>query len=145
FVGMLLRNRVKAWLHSHRSWVTRICNTVILFIVYTAFCDSVNERVWQTHGFRLTAQVFLAVVLLFLVISALVYGACRVLGMNREDQIAAYFCSVKKTLAMGVPLAMLIFGARSDLSLILLPIMFYHPLQLLVNGIIANRLAKREW
>ena len=40
--------------------------------------------------------------------------------------------------AMGVPLAMLIFGRRSDLSLILLPIMFYHPLQLFVNGLLAN-------
>jgi sodium/bile acid cotransporter 7 len=45
---------------------------------------------------------------------------------------------------MGVPLAMLIFGNRSDLSLILLPIMFYHPLQLLVNGMLANRWAKQH-
>jgi len=45
---------------------------------------------------------------------------------------------------MGVPLAMLIFGARADLSLILLPIMFYHPLQLFVNGLLANHWAKRS-
>jgi len=37
----------------------------------------------------------------------------------------------------------LIFGRRSDLSLILLPIMFYHPLQLFVNGLLANHWAKR--
>jgi sodium/bile acid cotransporter 7 len=43
---------------------------------------------------------------------------------------------------MGVPLAVLIFGAREDLSLILLPIMFYHPIQLLVNGVLANRWAR---
>jgi len=49
---------------------------------------------------------------------------------------------VKKTLAMGVLLAMLIFGKRSDLSLILLPIMFYHPLQLFVNGLLANYWSK---
>lgn len=44
---------------------------------------------------------------------------------------------------MGVPLAMLIFGQRSDLSLILLPIMFYHPMQLFVNGLFANHWAER--
>jgi solute carrier family 10 (sodium/bile acid cotransporter), member 7 len=44
---------------------------------------------------------------------------------------------------MGVPLAMLIFGDSSDISLILLPIMFYHPLQLFVNGVLANRWAAR--
>ncbi len=142
FFGMLLRNVVKAWLKALKPWVARISNTIILFIVYTAFCDSVSERIWETHGFGLTVQVFLGVALLFTIISGLVYAACRALRMNREDLIAAYFCSVKKTLAMGVPLAMLIFGARSDLSLILLPIMLYHPLQLLVNGIIANQLAR---
>jgi sodium/bile acid cotransporter 7 len=42
-----------------------------------------------------------------------------------------------------VPLAMLIFGDTADLSLILLPIMFYHPLQLLVNGILANHWARK--
>jgi sodium/bile acid cotransporter 7 len=55
---------------------------------------------------------------------------------------AVYFCSVKKTLAMGVPFAML-FESRADLSLILLPVMFYHPFQLFVNGILASRWAKR--
>jgi len=44
---------------------------------------------------------------------------------------------------MGIPLAMLIFGKRSDLSLILLPIMFYHPLQLFVNGLLANYWSRR--
>ena len=77
------------------------------------------------------------------VFCGLVGLTCRALKLKREDAIAAYFCSVKKTLAMGVPLAMLIFGARSDLSLILLPIMFYHPLQLLVNSLLANRWARQ--
>ncbi len=45
---------------------------------------------------------------------------------------------MKKTPAMGVPLAMLILGKGSDLSLILLPVMFYHPLPLFVNGLLAN-------
>jgi sodium/bile acid cotransporter 7 len=48
---------------------------------------------------------------------------------------------VKKTLAMGVPLAQLIFGARANLGLILLPIMFYHPFQLFVCGLLANQFA----
>ena len=84
------------------------------------------------------------VVALYLVISVLVQLATRLLRLNRDDFIAAYFCSVKKTLAMGVPLAMLIFGSRTDLSLILLPIMFYHPFQLFVNGVLANRWAKQQ-
>ncbi len=143
FVGMFLRRYVHRQVDAHKAWTTRISNAVIVFIVYTAFCDSVQERIWQQFGAVLTAQVLVGTVLLFGIMSALVFAACRILKLNRGDKIAAYFCSVKKTLAMGVPLAILIFGRRTDLSLILLPIMFYHPLQLLVNGIFANHWAKQ--
>jgi sodium/bile acid cotransporter 7 len=136
--GMLLRPVVKHWVDTHKAWTTRLSNAVILFIVYTAFCDSVTGQIWQRYGLGLTGVIFLIAAGLFAVISFLVLGTNRVLGLSREDAIASYFCSVKKTLAMGVPLAMLIFGENADVSLILLPIMFYHPMQLLVNGILAN-------
>ena len=140
--GMLLRNFVTAWVNTHKIWFTRISNAVILFIVYSAFCDSVTGQIWQRYGFGFTGIIFLLVGALFALMSFLVFGANRALKLSREDAIASYFCSVKKTLAMGVPLAMLIFGDNADLSLILLPIMFYHPLQLLVNGILANHWAR---
>jgi sodium/bile acid cotransporter 7 len=140
--GMLLRNFIKVWVNTHKIWFTRISNAVILFIVYSAFCDSVTGQIWQRYGFGLTGIIFLLVAALFAIMSLLVFGANRALKLSREDAIASYFCSVKKTLAMGVPLAMLIFGDNADLSLILLPIMFYHPLQLLVNGILANHWAR---
>ncbi len=143
FAGMSLRPVLLRWVEAYRPWVARISNTVIVFIVYSAFCDSVQSRIWERHGLVTTLLLFLSVVALFVGMSLLIYLSCRLLGLNREDLIAAYFCSVKKTLAMGVPLAMLIFGKRSDLSLILLPIMFYHPLQLFVNGLLANYWSRR--
>lgn len=141
--GMLLRRWLHAWIDVRKVWVARVSNAVILFIVYAAFCDSVQQRLWQQDGLGLTAQVALLVVTLFGVMSALVWLACRALRLGPEDFIAAYFCSVKKTLAMGVPLAVLIFGERPDLPLLLLPVMFYHPLQLFLNGLLANHWAKR--
>lgn len=142
-IGMLLRPRLKDWVDAHKKWSARISNGIILFIVYTAFCDSIEQDIWHRHGAWLTVQTIAAVVVLFTLVSLLVHGSCRAMKLNREDYIAGYFCSVKKTLAMGVPLAMLIFGERADLSLILLPIMFYHPLQLFINGLLANQWAKR--
>jgi sodium/bile acid cotransporter 7 len=65
--------------------------------------------------------------------------ASEALGFSREDRIAAMFCGSKKTLASGVPMAKLIFGAHPGLGLILLPIMIYHPLQLVVCGLLAQR------
>jgi sodium/bile acid cotransporter 7 len=66
----------------------------------------------------------------------------RTLGFNREDRITAIFCGSKKTLASGVPMAKLIFGAHPAIGLILLPIMVYHQLQLLVCAVLAERWAK---
>jgi len=138
FVGMSQRRFVRKWVEHHKAWIARISNTVIVFIVYSAFCDSFVENIWQRHGMMTTVKLFLCVLLLFTGMSLLIYWTCRLLELNRGDRITAYFCSVKKTLAMGVPLAMLIFGARSDIPLILLPLMFYHPIQIFVNGLLAN-------
>ncbi len=141
-LGMLLRPSLKSWVDRNKAWLARISNLVILFIVYAAFCDSVEQQIWHRYGPSLTANTCGWVLFLFTLMSLLVWVSCKGLKLNREDLIAAYFCSVKKTLAMGVPLAMLIFGDRPDLSLILLPVMLYHPLQLFVNGLLANRWAK---
>lgn len=143
-IGMILRPFVRVWADASRQWFTRISNGVIVFIVYSAFCDSVKEDVWHRHGASETFLTMAVVLLLFTGISFLVYGSCLLLKLNREDRIAAYFCSVKKTLAMGVPLAVLIFGRSAELSLILLPVMLYHPLQLLVNGVLASRWGKQD-
>lgn len=142
-IGMLLRPRLAAWVDARKLWVSRISNAVILFIVYAAFCDSVQERIWQQYGISLTGRAFMVTLGLFLGISLMVHISCKCMKLDRGDRIAAYFCSVKKTLAMGVPLAVLIFGQRTDLPLILLPVMLYHPVQLFLNGLLANHWARQ--
>jgi len=140
--GVGFRPFIRQWVDANRKWVNRISNGVILFFVYSAFCDSVKQKIWHEYGLLLTAQILLGVIALFGTVSLLIYVASRLARLNRVDAIACYFCSVKKTLAMGIPLAILIFGSRNDLSLILLPIMFYHPFQLFTNGLLANHWAK---
>ena len=65
-------------------------------------------------------------------------------GFSREDEIAAIFCGSKKSLAAGVPMAQIIFGAHPGMGLILLPIMIYHPLQLVICSVLATRWARRK-
>jgi sodium/bile acid cotransporter 7 len=61
------------------------------------------------------------------------------LSLPRPDLIAARCCAPQKTLASGVPMAKIIFGAHPGLGLILLPVLLYHPLQLIVCGALASR------
>jgi sodium/bile acid cotransporter 7 len=134
------KKRTEAWQPAFR-WIS---NAVVLFIVYSSFCDSVRQHIWHQNGLVLTAQVLALTALLFGIISALVHFLCRFSELNRADEIAAYFCSVKKTLALGAPLALLIFGDRPDLPLILLPILFYHQIQIFVNGLLAHRWSRAD-
>jgi sodium/bile acid cotransporter 7 len=143
-VGMSCRRFLRQWADANRRLLNLLSNGVILFIVYTAFCDSVEGRVWEQYGIGLTLQVLAAVAALFTVIFLLVVVVSKSVQLARGDFIAALFCSVKKTLAMGVPLAQLIFGTHANLGLILLPIMFYHPFQLFVCGLLANHFAAQQ-
>jgi len=84
------------------------------------------------------SSVLLAIVL------ALSTWVARTLRFNKEDEITAVFCGSKKTLAAGLPMAKVLFGAHPGLGLIVLPIMFYHQLQLIVCAAMAQRYARRE-
>jgi solute carrier family 10 (sodium/bile acid cotransporter), member 7 len=143
-VGMGIRPFVRQWVDDRRPILNILSNGVILFIVYTAFCDSVEGRIWEHYGIGLTLQVLLGVVALFTTVSLLVWTVSKLTKLHRADFIAALFCSVKKTLAMGIPLAQLIFGAKANLGLILLPIMFYHPFQLFVCGLLASHFSSQN-
>jgi solute carrier family 10 (sodium/bile acid cotransporter), member 7 len=143
-LGMGIRPFLRKWVDAGRPILNILSNGVILFIVYTAFCDSVEGRIWEHYGMGLTVKVLAGVIALFSTVSLFVWAISSAARLDRYDFIAALFCSVKKTLAMGVPLAQLIFGAKANLGLILLPIMFYHPFQLFVCGWLANHFSNQK-
>jgi sodium/bile acid cotransporter 7 len=78
------------------------------------------------------------------VILFLTTRTARLLKFDHADKVAAVFCATKKSLAAGAPMAALIFGANPGLGLILLPIMIYHPMQLIVCSVIAENYASRH-
>ena len=139
--GQLSRPWIGGFMKRHKPIVSKADRVTVLILVYTSFCDSVKWGVWSNQGFRTVGLTALGSVLLFFVVFAAVGLVCDVLKFNREDRIAAVLCGSKKTLASGVPMAQLIFGANPGLSLILLPIMIYHPLQLIICGAIAGHWA----
>ena len=69
--------------------------------------------------------------------------AARRCGFTTEDEITTVFCGSKKTLASGVPMAKVLFGTHPALGVIVLPLMFYHQLQLFVCSVLAQRYAQR--
>jgi sodium/bile acid cotransporter 7 len=141
-VGQCLRPWLSSWAARHKAAIHVVDRLTILMLVYTSFCDSMKSGVWN-GGARTVAITIVAAGAIFVTVVGFVTVVCRVFGFPVEDRIAAVFCGSKKTLASGVPMARLIFGAYPGLSLILLPIMVYHTTQLLLGGMLASRWARR--
>jgi solute carrier family 10 (sodium/bile acid cotransporter), member 7 len=143
-IGQGFRLVLRAWADSNKKRLGNLNSALILYIVFAAFCNSVVSRVWSQQGPDVIWLTLAGSVVIFVVATGLVELLSRLLRFNRPDRIAASFCAPQKTLASGVPLAKVIFGAHPGLGLILLPIMVYHLLQLLVCGYLAGRWARPE-
>ena len=141
--GQLSRPVLGAWAQSHKSLINNVDKTTILLLVYTSFCDSVAQGVWTKNGASVLLPAFVGSIILFVIVFGTMRATCAKLNLAPEDSAAVIFCGTKKTLASGVPMAHLIFGANPGLGLILLPILIYHPLQLAICGWLASRWAKR--
>ena len=142
-LGQLARRLgAKNWADQSKKRLTHFSNASILFIVYAAFCNSVKADVWANQG--------LTTLLLSLAGCAILMGLALVgtrllggmLGLAPAERIILTISGSQKSLATGVPLANVIFGAHPALGVILFPIMIYHPAQLFVCGWLAARHAK---
>jgi solute carrier family 10 (sodium/bile acid cotransporter), member 7 len=143
-IGQLLRLVSAAWVDRQKKRLGNLSSGIILFIVFAAFCNSVKERIWERNGAGPALLAAAGAAVLFTLAVGCVEVVARLLRMDRADRIAASFCAPQKTLASGVPMAGVIFASRPDLGLILLPLMFYHPLQLFVCGVLAGRWAREK-
>ncbi|HXQ64570.1 MAG TPA: bile acid:sodium symporter family protein [Steroidobacteraceae bacterium] len=140
-LGQLLRARLAGLLGRHRDAVVLADRGAIVLIVYGAFCDSFRAGIWG----RSSASGLLAVIgialLLFCAATVALIVLCRRLRLPVTDEIAAVFCGSQKSLANGLPIAKALFGTSPLLSLIVLPMMVYHQLQLTLGSVLARRYA----
>jgi sodium/bile acid cotransporter 7 len=142
-VGQLVRPLLSAWAHRHYARIKMADRVIILAIVYGSFADSMASGIWSQQDPIVLVEIVAGVVLLFGIAFSVMWGVCRLVGFDLPDTIAATFCGSKKSLATGVPLARLMFGATPQLGLVLAPLMLFHFFQLMAVSVIAGRLAAR--
>jgi sodium/bile acid cotransporter 7 len=141
--GQVLRPLLGAWFARWKPWTSYVDRGVILLLVLNSFSDSVHDGLWSRHGASLIVYTLAGAALILAIVLWLSHFAARRCGFNTEDEITTVFCGSKKTLASGVPMAKLLFGAHPALGVIVLPIMFYHQLQLFTCSVLAQRYARR--
>lgn len=142
-IGQLLHPVLGKWFAARKKYTSLADRSIVLLLVFSAFCDSVAAGLWTDYGPSLLIITLIGVSIILAIVLILTRLTARTLKFNTEDEIVAVFCGSKKTLAAGVPMAKVLFGAHPGLGLIVLPIMFYHQLQLMVCSALAQRYAKR--
>ncbi|MFD4539188.1 bile acid:sodium symporter family protein [Streptomyces bauhiniae] len=137
--GQLLRRWIGGFVAKHKKVLGLVDRGSILLVVYTAFSEGMAQGIWhQVSVPRLGALLLVEAVLLAVMLALTWYGA-RALGFGRGDRVAIQFAGSKKSLASGLPMASVLFGAHASLAV--LPLMLFHQMQLMVCAVIAKRRA----
>lgn len=141
-LGQLLQGCIGHWVKNHRTLATWMDRTSIAIAVYVAFSAAVEQGIWSligpTHWLALLAAIgaFLA------------FGfggawlAAKGLRLARPDAAVFLFSGGQKSIAMGAPLATILFPP-AQAGLVLLPVLSYHLLQLILSAPLASRLGRR--
>ncbi|MDK1472099.1 bile acid:sodium symporter family protein [Streptomyces sp. 549] len=139
--GQLLRRWIGAFVTRHRAALSLVDRGAILLVVYTAFSQGMTEGVWERISpWRLAGLFGAEAVLLTVMLLLTAYGS-RALRFDRADRVTVLFAGSKKSLAAGLPMAAVLFGAQASLAV--LPLMLFHQMQLMVCAVIARRLGRR--
>ena len=139
-LGQLCRPLIGEWINRHKMISLVVDRGSILLIVYAAFSAGMVAGVWTQVGLSQLAAIMVLVCLMLAIVLALSAWFGRAVGFEDPDSKSMLFCGSTKSLASGVPIANILF-AGGQLSLIILPLMLYHQLQLIVCAIIAQRMA----
>ncbi|GGQ84463.1 bile acid:sodium symporter [Streptomyces asoensis] len=138
--GQVLRRWIGGFVTRHKKVLGLVDRGSILLVVYTAFSEGMVQGTWhQVSAVRLGGLLVVEAVLLAVMLTLTWYGG-KALRFGREDRIAIQFAGSKKSLASGLPMASVLFGAHASLAV--LPLMLFHQMQLMVCAVIARRRAK---
>jgi solute carrier family 10 (sodium/bile acid cotransporter), member 7 len=141
-VGQIAHAFFKGALNKIRPAIGHISQVVIVFIVFAAFSNSVVAGIWGKQAGHLLIMTTVLCILLFIFVTVLCLFLVRFLKFPEDDRIAILFCSTQKTLATGVPLGISLFGSDPSFGIILLPLIIFHPVQLILGAFLISRIKR---
>ncbi|XP_050314009.1 sodium/bile acid cotransporter 7-B-like [Anthonomus grandis grandis] len=128
----------------HRIPFGTISQCALLFVIYTTFCDTflVPETGLSALDVIFTIFSVLLLQIALILLSFKLSNSMRKL-FTSADVIAMVFCSTHKSLTLGIPILRIMFHGYSHLSQISLPLLVYHPTQIILGGLMVPQL--KDW
>ncbi|WP_349512210.1 bile acid:sodium symporter family protein [Erythrobacter sp. NFXS35] len=140
-IGQAVQDFVIDRVAAQRARIVWLDRAVIGLAVYVAFSGAVDQglaRLFTPADW--VVLVGLVLILLALALAA-AWGAGGVLGLAREDRITFLFAGSQKSVAIGAPLAAILFPPASA-GFVIAPLLLYHLAQLVLAAPLATRLAQ---
>ncbi len=138
-IGQFAQKWAGDWVRGNRKLVIWGDRTAIAIAVYVAFSGAVAQGLWS----RVDGPAWAALLGLVTIFLAIGFGGSWALGgilqLTRRDRIAFLFAGAQKSIALGAPLASVLFPPAIA-GLLLLPVLVYHLLQLILSAPLAKRL-----
>lgn len=143
-IGISLNSRFGAIAEKYKKQLKYFDQGVILTIIYTSFCKSFSEHLFEDFTALELAGLALGMMVLFFVVFVFIGLLSRFFGFSDEDRITVLFCGSKKSLVHGTVMSKVLFQHSTISGIVLLPLMLYHALQLIAASVIAQRMAQRK-
>lgn len=129
-LGQLVQNKLQAWTAVHRNLIARNDQLTIWLVVYTSFSGATAQGYWQSLDVYHLFGLIVASLLLLFIIQGIIWFCCKLAHFDKADSITTLFCGSKKSLAVGAPMMLAIFGSLDNN--LLLPLMVFHQVQLML-------------
>ena len=147
-IGQLARPRIGSLVAKHKRKVSKFSNAVIFFLLYISFCGAFasHSTTSPLSGETLAWAIGGSATLLASISFIAWIATKRFAPIQRTT---AFYCSSQKTLATGLSVATAVFAAGDpsllpSFSAFILPLLCYHPLQLILGGFLTERLAAQS-
>lgn len=140
-IGQWLQTRLSGWVADNRHLITWMDRLSIAIAVYVAFSGAVEQGLWTRVGLGQWAVLLGGVCFMLALAFAGSWSLAKVVRLDRADRIAFLFAGAHKSIAMGAPLAAVLFPPQVA-GMVLLPLLVYHLMQLVVSAPLASRLAR---
>ncbi|ANK13462.1 bile acid:sodium symporter family protein [Erythrobacter neustonensis] len=140
-IGQMVQDRFIDRLIAHKSTAAWLDRAVIGIAVYVAFSGAVEQGLGTMFGTADWAALVVLVLAMLVAALASAWSVARLLRLPRPDRIAFLFAGSQKSVAIGAPLAAILFPPASA-GFVIAPLLLYHLAQLVIAAPLAGRLAR---
>lgn len=140
-IGQAVQGWTYDWVSARKAKIVWLDRIVIGILVYVAFSGAIEQgfgTILDAQGWALFAVLCGAFVL---IANAAAWIASGMLGYPRGDRIAFLFAGAQKSVAIGAPLAAIMFTPEVA-GFVIAPLLLYHLLQLFLAAPVASHFAR---